>query len=167
MEGLGRAFDLSIGFAPVDTQTGANTGKRISLKNCDALSIVLIKGAGTGTDIPVFTLQEHNAVTAGTSQNLAAISKFYSKSGTTIVGTEQWVKTTQTAAATLSLTGEATKQGIYVIPLNATALSDGFGYISMSVADTGAAGAQLATLFYIAHDLDVMRTPANLAALLA
>lgn len=167
MHGLGRVMDLSIAFAPVDTQTGANTGKRIAMRSGQTVSVVLIKGAGTGTDVPVFTLNEANAATGGTSQVLAAIKTWHRKSATTLAGTEVWVTTTQAAGSTLTLTGEATKQGIYVFDIDAAQLSDGFTHISVDVADTGSAGAQLATLFYVMHDLVVQRKPANLAASLS
>jgi hypothetical protein len=166
MKALGKEFDLAIGFAPVDTQTGANTGKRVAMKGCQAVSFVLFKGAGTGTDIPVWTLQEHNANTGGTSQNLAAITAWHYKSATTLAGTEAWTSSTQAASATLSLTGEATKQGIYVVGVDGASLSDGFTHLSMSIADTGSAGAQLGCMLYVLHGLYVQRKPANLAATL-
>lgn len=164
MHGLGRVFDLSVGFAPVDTQTGVNTGKRIAMRAGTSVSVILFKGAGTGTDVPVFTLNEHTANTSGISQTLAKITTWHRKSGTTIVGTETWTTTTQAAGATLTLTGEATKQGIYVFDVEAASLSDGFTHISVDVADTGSAGAQLAGLLYLPHDLVIQRSPANLAA---
>lgn len=164
MLALGRMFDLSVGFAPVDTQTGANTGKRISMRPYEAIGVLLFKGAGSGTDVPVFTLNEANASTGGTSQALAAITTWYKKSATTLAGSETWTKTTQAAGSTLTLTGEATKQGIYYFEVEATKLSDGFTHISVDVADTGSAGAQLAGLLYVAHDLHVPRAPASLVA---
>lgn len=164
MRAVGRLFDLTVGFAVVDTQTGANTGKRVCLRNYDGVAFVLFKGAGTGSDDPVFTLKEHNASSSGTSQNLAVISEYLKKSATTLAGTETWTRTTQTAAATLTLTGEATKQGIYVIEVMAPQLSDGFSYVSIDVADTGSAGAQLGGVLAIPYDLKVARKPANLAA---
>lgn len=167
MLALGRAFDISCGFAPVDTQTGANTGKRVALRNAQGLTVVLFKGAGTGTDVPVFTLNEHNASSGGTSQVLAKITKWHKKSATTLAGTETWTTTTQAAGSTLTLTGEATKQGIYVFEIDGTSLSDGFNYLSVDVADTGSAGAQLGGVLYILHDLIVQRAPANLAAALS
>ena len=166
MRALGRLIDLGVGFVPVDTQTGANTGKRIALKGATGISFVLFKGAGSGTDVPVWTLQEHNAASAGTSQNLAAITAWHYKSATTLAGTEAWSSSTQAASATLTLTGEATKQGIYVVEVDASSLSDTFTHVSMSIADTGAAGAQLGCMLYVLHDLVVQRAPANLAATL-
>lgn len=164
---LGRYFDISTGFVPVDTQTGANTGKRVSLRHAAGVTFVFFKGAGTGSDDPVFTLQEHNAASSGTSQNLAKIDTIFKKTATTLAGTETWTKTTQTAAATYTATGDATKQGIYAIYVAATSLSDTFAYVSLSVADTGAAGAQLGCMLYVLSELAVQRTPANLPAPLA
>jgi hypothetical protein len=163
MEALGREFDVVAGIAPVDTQTGAMTGKRVSLKNASGVTVVLYKGAGTGSDDPVLTFKQHTAASGGTSANLATIDRYYKKSATTLAGSETWTKTTQTAAATVTLTGEATKQGIYVFEISGSSLSDGYAYFSVDVADTGAAGAQLGATLYLLHDLYVQRTPANLA----
>lgn len=164
MEALGRDYDLSIGFSPVDMQTAANTGKRVSLRNCDGVDIVLVKAAGTAAQDPVLTLNEHTASTGGTSQVLAALTRRYQKQETTLDGDEQWTLATQTAASTMTLDGtSAESEGIYVIPLEASALSDGFDYISVDVADVGG-NAQLGTLFYVLRDLAVQRAPAKLVA---
>jgi hypothetical protein len=168
MEALGREFDLSVGAAPYDTNAAASTGKRVKLgANANGVSIVLFKGAGTGTDVPVLTFKQHTASSGGTSANLATIKKWRAKSATTLAGTETWVENTQAAAATVTLTGEATKQGIYVFEIDADQLDDGYGYVSVDVADTGAAGAQLGGVLYILRDLMVQRDPASLAASLA
>jgi hypothetical protein len=168
MEGLGREFDLSVGAAPYDTNAGASTGKRVRLGTpANGVSIVLFKGVGLGTDVPVLTFKQHTAATGGTSANLATVKKWYAKSATTLAGTEQWVANTQAASATVTLTGEATKQGIYVFEIDADSLDDGYGYVSVDVADTGAAGAQLGGVLYILRDLMVQRDPTVLAASLA
>ena len=164
---LGRLYDVSVGFAPVDTQTGANTGKRVSLKHAGGVDFIFFKGAGTGSDDPVFTLQEHNASTGGTSQNLAKIDTIHVKAATTLAGTETWTKRTQAAAATYTATGDATKQAIYSIYVPATSLSDTFSYVSLSVADTGSAGAQIGAMLYLLTDPAIQRVPANLPASLA
>ena len=167
MQGLGREFDIAGGLVPYDTNAGAGTGKRVSLKRAQACAFVLFKGAGVGTDNPVLTLQEHNAASGGTSQNLARITTIYKKAAASLAGTEAWaVALTQAAAATATLTGEATNQGIYAFEIDGTMLSDGFSWVSLSIADTGAAGAQLGTVLYLLHGLAVQRTPVNLAATL-
>lgn len=167
MQGLGREFDLGIGLIPYDTNAAAGTGKRISLQRAQSIAFVLFKGAGSGTDAPVLTLKEHNAASSGTSQNLAKITTIYKKADAPGVGTEAWaVAVNQAAAATATLTGEATNSGIYVFELDGTSLSDGFTHVSLDVADTGAAGAQLGGVLYVLHGLAVQRTPTNLAATL-
>lgn len=163
MEGLG-FDDLSIGFAPVDMSTAANTGKRVSLRNASGVDIILIKAAGTAGQDPVITLNEHTASTGGTSQTLAVLNKRYQKQETTLDGDETWSAATQAAATTMTLDGtSAESEGMYVIPLEATALSDGYSYISADVADVGA-NAQLGVLFYRLRGLRAPRKPANLVA---
>ena len=168
MYGLGRTFDLSAGVVVFDSNSGAGTGKRVSLKNASQVEVLILKGAGSGTDDPVLTLKEHTASSGGSSQNLATgVTEYFKKSAASLAGTETWTRVTQSISATVTLTGEAQRQGIYVVNINATQLSDGYGYVSVDVADTGAAGAQLLGIYYHLGDLDVQRKPANLAASLS
>lgn len=166
-EGLGRLFDLSCGIAPVDLTTAANTGKRVSLREAGGVTIVLYKGAGTAGQDPVITLNEHTAASGGTSQTLAALTKRYQKQETSLDGDETWSEVTQSAASTMTLDGSsAESEGIYVIELEATALSDGYAYISVDVADVGA-NSQIGCVLYILRDLAAQRTPSKLAAALS
>ena len=167
MQALGRLFDLAPDLAPYDSNAAAGTGLRVGLADSPGgVDFVVFKGAGSGTDVPVLTLREHSAASGGTSQALARITEHYRKSATTLAGTETWTRTTQAAASTLTLTGEATKQGIYVVHVEASWLSDGFGYVSLDVADTGAAGAQLLAVLAITTGLASQRSPQNLPAVL-
>jgi hypothetical protein len=167
IEALGRLFDLSVGFQPVDMQTAANTGKRVSMRRASGLTVIFFKAIGTGGDDPVITVQEHNAATGGTSQNLAAVDHYYIKSATTpgLVGTETWTRTAQTLAATVTLTGLAASAAIVVLEIEGNKLSDTFNHVSVSVADVGG-NAQLGCLLYAPRDLTVQRKPANLRAAL-
>jgi SpoU rRNA methylase family enzyme len=163
-EALGRLFDISTGFTAVDMSSAANTGKRVSLRHAGGVSIVFAKAAGTAGQDPVLTLNEHTASTGGTSQVLAALTKYYYKQATTLAGSETWTAVTQTAASTITFNAtSAESEAIYVIELEASQLSDGFDYISVDVADVGA-NAQLGTVLYFLRDLHAMRKPANLAA---
>lgn len=166
MEALGYQFDAGVEIAPYDTNAGAGTGLRVSLRNAGQVTFLYAKGAGTGTDVSVLTLQEHNAATGGTSQNLAKITRVWAKTATTLLGSEAWVLTTQVAAATYTNTGDATKQALYAIQVSEASLSDGFAWVSLSVADTGSAGAQLGTIIALLGFLDVKRTPANMPTFL-
>lgn len=165
MQGLGRQFDVGVVLAPYDTNAGAGTGRRISLQRANAVTFLFAKGAGFGTDNPVLTLREHNAASGGTSQNLARITTVYRKSAVSLLGTEQWaVAVSQAAAATVTLTGEATNQGLYALEVEESWLSDGFTHVSLDIADTGAAGVQLGAVIAIVHTLAVQRSPIALAA---
>ncbi|MFI1562197.1 hypothetical protein ACH4ZX_03885 [Streptomyces sp. NPDC020490] len=170
IEALGRLVDSSVGIAPVDLSGGANTGKRVSLRNADAVKITLYKGAGTAGDDPVLTLKQHTASSGGTSANLAIIDHYYLKSATTLAGTETWSKVTQAAAATVSDPGgagtSAESQQIVVIEVQASQLSDGYSYVSLDIADVGT-NAQIGCVLYDLYDLRAKRKPANLAAALA
>lgn len=167
MEGLGRLFDIGLAWAPVDSQTAAITGKRISMKHCTGLTIVVNKAAGTANDDPVFTLKQHTAYTSGTTADLAIIDHYYLKQETALDNDEAWTKVTQSVAATV--TGNATSaetQCLFVFEVNAASLSDGYAWVSLDLADTGSAGAQLCSAIYIPHDLAAQRAPASLGNLL-
>lgn len=167
MDALGRLFDVGIAWAPVDTQSGATTGKRISLQNAGGCTILVAKGAGTAGDDPAFTLKQHTAYTGGTSADLDVISYYYVKQETALDNDESWSKVTQTADAQVTGNGtSAESQALYVFEVDAAQLSDGYTHISLDLADTGAAGAQLASAVYILHDLHVQRAPQNLGNLL-
>lgn len=165
-DALGRLFDISTGFVPVDMQA-AQTGKRVSLRNCGGVTVVLFKAAGTAGDDPTLTLKQHTASSSGTSADLAIIDEYWIKTEATLDGDETWTRETQTAAATIADPGgdgtSAEAQQIVVFEVDARQLSDGYDYISVDVADTGT-NAQLGCALYLLRDLAVQRTPANLVA---
>lgn len=168
MKNLGFVFDISIGINPVaDLAAGANTGKRIHMRNYDALGVLLFKNAASaGTDDVVITLQEHNANTGGTSQNLAAITSVYRKSvASPLLGTEQWNEVVQAAAATYTIAGAtyAAHQGLWFFEIESGNLSAGFEWLSVNIADPGAGGTILGGVIYIPSGLKIMRRPDLLA----
>ena len=166
IEALGRLVDYSVGVAPVDLSGGAQTGKRISLKNTSGVQVVIFKGAASSGTDPMFTFKEATADTSGTSQNMAnPPAYFYKKSAATLAGTETWTKVTASySSGVLTLTGEEGNQGIYVFDVLAEDLSAGFSYLEVDSGDAGSV-AQLGGVLFVAHDLLVQRDPANLAAL--
>lgn len=171
---LGRLFDVSAGVVNVDFNTAGATGKRVGLKYSDGITVVLLLGvAASGTESLIGTLKQHTASTGGTTSNLATIDKYFVKAATALAGSETWTKVTQTASQTLTiadtqgaLTGVAQKQAIVVFEVEGSQLADGCGYISLDIADPGAA-ARVGSVLYFLRDLTVQRAPANLAAPLA
>jgi hypothetical protein len=165
VEALGRLFDVMNGWDPQDMAAGAITGKRVHLKNAAAVTILVFKEPGTAGEDPTFTLQEHSAASSGTSQNLAVITHYYyKKNGSgSLAGTETWTKATQAAAATVTDATWGESGVLLAIEVNATQLSDGFEWVSLNSADTGATAGDFASCVYLLHDLAVQRGPANLA----
>lgn len=166
IEALGRLVDFSAAVLPVDLSGGADTGKRVSMKNCVGMLLVIVKGpASSGTD-PAFTFKEATAFTSGTSQNMVTPpAYYYQKSAASFAGSEVWAKKTATySSGVITLTSEEGNGGIYVFDVLSEDLSAGFSYLEVDSSDAGSV-AQLGTVLYIAHDLSTQRDAANLAAL--
>jgi hypothetical protein len=165
-DGLGRLFDFSTGWSPVDAQT-AQTGKRVSLRNAGGCTILVIKAAGTAGDDHSYDLQQHTASSGGTSADLDIVAAYYLKDEVTLDGDETWSRLTQTAASEITEAGgagtSAEHEQLLVIEVDARQLSDGYDYISLNSGGEGS-NAQLSTCVYILRDLAVQRTPANLVA---
>lgn len=163
MNGLGHKFDIGPGINVVaDLAAGANTGNRFHLRNYETVAIVLNKGvASAGTDDVVITLQEHNANTGGTSQNLAVVTEYFYKRHATSLADIAWTRVTQSAGATVTLTGAtyATLKAAVVFEVEAASLSDGFQWVSVNIADPGSGGTIPGAVLYVAHGLKVRRRP--------
>lgn len=170
MEALGRILDIGLAWSPADSNAAAITGKRISMTGATGCLILVNKAAGTANDDPTYTLSQHTAYTGGTTSNLATIDHYYLKTETALDNDESWSKLTQAAAATIADPGgagtSAESQQLLVIEVGADQLSDGYTHISLSLADTGAAGVQWVSAVYILHGLRSQRAPANLPNLL-
>jgi hypothetical protein len=155
MWALGNHLDLAVGINPVaDLAAGANTGKRIHMRNYDTLGVTI-------------TLNEHTLAASGTSQVLAAITTFYTKQlAAALVGNEPWVETVQAAASTIALTNTshpAANQMMVAFEVEASAMSAGFEWLSISIADPGTGGTILGGAFYFPTGLRVKRRPDLLA----
>jgi hypothetical protein len=163
MEALGRLFDISAGIVPVNLATAANTGKRVHLKDAGGVTIVGYLAAGTAAEAPTFDLQEHNAASGGTSQDLDIVDHYYVKAEATLDGDETWTRETQSAASEVTdADWDDANQVIVVIEVDAAQLSDGFEWVSVDVADVGTS--HIGCVLYILRDLAAQRSPANLAA---
>lgn len=164
MAGLGEDYDLAIGIAPVDSNGGNMTGKRINMEFVKSVDVVLIKGAGTANDDPTMTFRAHTLGTGGTSADLDVVTEYHHKQATTLANTEAWTTTSQTAGDIIDPGGlgtSAEQQAIVVAKVNASDMPSDKNFFSVDIPDTGAAGAQLATVLYIIHHHD-KNVPASL-----
>jgi hypothetical protein len=168
MDGLGRLFNIGLGWAPVDAQT-AQTGLRHYMGDSRGCTVVVIKAAGTAGDDHSYDLQQWQAATGGSALDLDIITAYYLKQETTLDNDETWTRFTQSVASEITDAGAATTsaelQQILVIEVDGAQLSDGYKYISLNSGGEGS-NAQLSTCIYINHDLYAQRTPANLPACL-
>lgn len=131
---LGSDFDVSIGIAPVNLATGANTGARQLMRGVEYMTVLYIGGASAVAEPPVLTVRQHTAVTAGSSADLAVVTEYWHKSEATLDNDEPWVRVAQAASATV--TGTAEMQQLIAFRVRADSMTAG-PYLSVDVADEG------------------------------
>ena len=161
---LGDIFNVALALAPKDLSASASTGLRICMKNATTCTFVVIAGAGTAGDDLLLDLQEHNASSGGTSQDLDIITEYFKQSETTLDGDEVWTRITQAAASeTADATGTtAEEQNLFVVEVRHDQLSDGFSWVSLNIPDLGAAGTKLGGVIAILSGLRQRGKPERL-----
>jgi hypothetical protein len=173
MQGLGRLFDLGVGWVPVDLDdANGATGKRISMENASAITFVVF--AGTGPAGFTVDVQQHTAYTGGTSADLdstgvstsTGVTEWYVKSEAALDNDESWTRVTQSEASECDIgTSYGLLQKLVAIHVPAHALGAGYTHVSLTAtSDNGTAC--LCGCLYVLHDLKQQRTPANLPNLL-
>jgi hypothetical protein len=163
---LGAIFDVGTITVPTDAVAGAITGGRTRLRDATGVSFVVV-ATGASTDVLDLDLQEHNALTGGTSQDLDVASYFFYKSATTLDGSEVWTRGTAAPSnpgSELTDIGAASQQTLVVVEVRADQLSDGFGYVSLNVPDLGTNGTKHVAIVPILWGLKVQRYPTSLLA---
>ncbi len=159
--GLGFGFDIGSVIVPIDLQDGTNTGHRIHMQNYGAITFVAYIGIGTAAQAPTFDLQEANALTGGTSQDLDIVDEYWQKEEAVLDGDETWARVTQTAASEVTdADWDDANQVLVAFTVRAEQLSDTYEWVSVNVAQPGTA--HIGCVFAIMHDLKVMRAPQNL-----
>jgi len=139
--------NLKIVAGPVDLNTAAVTGARVSMKDCKRVAFVVQMGDSVGAAVDL-TLRQHDAASAGTSKDLSVANLYYTKAGTATKFTKV---APSVAAAAYNLAADfAAQEGIAVLEVLAEDLdtNNGFAWVSMDIADSGAAklGTVLAVL---------------------
>ena len=163
---LGRLFNIGGVNVPADAVAGAITGKRIRLRGAGGVTFIVVQAtdAGTTDDLAV-DLQEHNAASGGTSQDLDIVTDYYHQFETTLDGDETWTKVTQTAASEITaIAGTAETENVLIIEVGEDQLSDNFDWISLNIPDLGATDVQQTAIIPIIWDLQVQRAPENLGS---
>lgn len=123
-----------------NARTSATTGaEEVSLVDATGVTFFLT-GATSGNA----TIQETKG--DGSGQNLAVITHYYRKNAGV------WARVDQAAAATVT----AATGGLLAVYVGADQLSDGYTHVTASHAS--------GSFLCVQHDLNVMRSPENLAA---
>ena len=143
------SLQIVSGFAPVDMQTGANTGDWVSLANYNHVAAVLFKAIGTAGDDPTITCQQATD-NAGTGAKALNFTTLHVKQGADLTAIGQFTKITQASANTYTEATSAEAQAIWVVEFDAQDLdvANGFDHFRVTVADIGA-NAQLGCLLYL------------------
>lgn len=171
---LGRDFDLLPIVIPIDLDNSQG-GDQFSLRDCGGVDLVFITGDGAAGRDLTFTLKRHvdMADTSGTTfPSTAFVSKpyWYKRGDSTAVGDGSWTKGTWTDADGAGIVLDDTEgedSRLIVVPIEASDLGDGYSSLSVSDVVAGGSGAKLGACIAVLRDLQVARTPANLADALA
>lgn len=142
-------YNAKQAFLPVDLNTAAVSGARISLAKHLRVAVVLNLGTSTAALLQV-TLKQHNAASAGTTKDLVVANPYFYKAGaaTTFTKVEP-----SSAVALYDLSSVfAADSGLLVFEVLAEDLDvqGGFSFFSVEVADSTAA--KLGSGVYIARD---------------
>jgi hypothetical protein len=140
---------IVMAIVPVDSQSGANTGDYVSLKNFERCTVLVIKAAGVAGDDPVITMTQAQDV-SGTGVKALNFTRVDAKVGAQ-TGIGQFTTVAQAAGNTYTDLVSAEAQGIFAIEFKGEDLdvNNGFDCLKVAIPDTGAAGAQLLTAIYI------------------
>lgn len=167
MEALGRLFNIAKVIAPVDLTSGAQTGIRVRLRDCQGVAFVYFADAGTAGEDVDLDVQQHTASSGGTSADLDVVTRWFSKREATLDNDEQWTKHSQAAASEVDLgDDEGENEVLAVIEVSAKSLADGYEWVSVNTTDPGATVGKLGCVLAITYDLTDQRSPELLAALL-
>src|SRR5258708_40148583 len=102
---LGAWLDLHCDIAPVDLNTGANTGSWFNITEYQGILAVLITGAGTAADVTTVHFDQATSVTGGGSKDLNdAFTTYWSKAGATVNTVGTWTKNSQTVDEDVAIT---------------------------------------------------------------
>jgi hypothetical protein len=103
----------------------------------------------------------------GTPRDLDVITKYWTKSETTLDNDEAWVLTEQSAASEITaIAGTAELQMLLYFEVLQDQLSDGYTHIAVNIPDLGSTDTPLGSIIYIPFGLKTQRKPANLTSLL-
>jgi len=124
--------------APVDSHTSGVTGLWVSMKEYQAVRVVVNYAAGTASDEVAITVNQATSSTGAGSKACSCITRVRKMIGATAIGqSHAGVDTvvTQAAASTYTPSGESADQAIYMFEVRAEQLdvANNFDYMQVTV----------------------------------
>lgn len=124
---------------PVDLNTAAVTGNRVSMKNARRCTFIVAIGASSSSTAHLFTLRQHDAASSGNSKDLAVINPYYTEIGAA-TSFSKVIPGSATAAYDLhSVLADAKAVLVFEVLAEDLDITNGYAWVSMDTADTGAA----------------------------
>lgn len=147
---------------PVDLASAAASGPYASLKNCEAITMIIIKAAGTAGDDPVITLTQAKD-SSGTGAKTLNITSLAHQIAADITAETTFtdgldadgdVIDRQNSVASYDTDGinGAENEALIVIRVHQDDLDDDYTHVRLNIADVGT-NAQLGAAIYIADGL--------------
>lgn len=133
---------------PVDFNTAAITGLRVSMKNVARVAFIISVGAGTSTTTQTFTLRQHDAASAGNSKDLSVANPYYHKIAAVTVFTKVSPTVAAAAYALHAIMADDVAVVVFEVLAEQLDIANGYAWVSLDIADSG--GAQLGSVVAIA-----------------
>lgn len=148
-EGFLQRNTIESAIVPIDLAGQANAGDWVSLENYERCVVALFCAAGAAGEDPVLTLEQATAAD-GTGAKALNFTVINEKVGT-LTGVTAWTRTTQAAGNTYTNAAAGEAQNLFVIEFSAAELDvdNGFTFVRLSVADTGATAGKFGAALYI------------------
>ena len=141
--------DMVIGLTPVNLGAANNNGRWSDVRGFERVAIILIKGSGTAGQDPSIALHQATS-NSGTGRADFDFTRIYQKKGNT-ANHGDWTIVDQSASHTYQDDESAEQIGIFGIDVETNMMRDGYNFIRIEIADTGAA-AQVGGAIYIGYN---------------
>jgi hypothetical protein len=167
IEALGRLFNVAVSTIPVALDAGAQTGKRLHLRDYAGVAFIYVADAGTAGEDVDLDIQEHTLSASGTSQDLDVVTRWFSMRETTLDGDEVWTAHTHAAGSEVDLgADEGEAEVLAVVEVRAEQLSAGFEWVSCNITDPGTTAGKLGAVIAILYEPAYPKSPDRLPAVL-
>lgn len=123
---------------PVDWNTAAVVGGRIDMKDLEKVTLLIVLNSATSRTAVTVDLDQHTVASAGTPAALSVANKYYHKVGAATVFTKVEPSVAADTYDFTALVGDS--KAVIVMEVQSADLTDGYRWLSINSADSGAAG---------------------------